>query len=332
MTSSAARPGATRMPPDDTLSTHTPPAHTPYDGSARPFTIGLKPFDLADWIEADDHLEAYLAEKDRLLAEAPDAVSGTEPETGAAQQEVLDLLLAHLPERFPNLYRRKGDTVVIAPSGRTVDLAHANISPLVTAAKLVQEDLVLMRRDECGWRLVAGVVCFPSSWSLAEKFGRPLQVIHKPVPGFGEGTRTATVIARIFDNLKVDQPVVRMNWSLYNDALLHHPSPSGERGSRFPAGAFQTNAFIRVERQTLRRLPVSGDILFTIRIHVDPMAALARHPEGAKLAAGFADQLGTLDAMQLAYKGLDRDRDILVAELMALAARGNAQVPAESAD
>jgi hypothetical protein len=308
------------------------PGHTPYDGSGRPFTIGLKPFDLSDWIEMDDDLEAYLSEKERLLAEAPGAVSGAEPGTEAAQQEVLDLLLAHLTARFPEIYRRDGGTMTIAPSGRTVDLGDVAVPPLVTAARLVQEDLVLMRKDESGWRLVAGVVCFPSSWSLAEKFGRPLQVIHNPVPGFGEGTRTATVIARIFDNLKVDQPVVRMNWSLHNDALLHHPSPSGERGSRFPAGAFRTNAFIRVERQTLRRLPVSDDVLFTIRIHVDPMDALARHPDGARLAAGFAAQLGALDAGQLAYKGLDRDRDVLVAELTALAADGNAPAPAESAD
>ena len=42
-----------------------------------------------------------------------------------------------------------------------------------------------MRRGEDGWRLAAGSLCFPSSWSLDEKFGRPLQEIHAPVPGFG---------------------------------------------------------------------------------------------------------------------------------------------------
>ena len=62
---------------------------------------------------------------------------------------------------------------------------------------------MLMRRGEDGWRLAAASLCFPSSWSLEEKFGRPLQDIHTPVPGFGRGTRTADIIHRIFDNLAV---------------------------------------------------------------------------------------------------------------------------------
>ena len=44
-----------------------PLTHSPCDGSAAPFTIGLPPLDLAGWIEADERLEDYLAEKDRLF-------------------------------------------------------------------------------------------------------------------------------------------------------------------------------------------------------------------------------------------------------------------------
>ena len=55
--------------------------------------------------------------------------------------------------------------------------------------------------------------------------------------------------------------------------------PPGVR-SRFGDVEAAARAFIRVERQTLRKLPVTGDILFTIRIHLDPMAAL-REPSGA---------------------------------------------------
>ena len=46
--------------------------YTPFDGSSKPFTIGLKPLDLATWLEVDDALEPYLAEKDRLYAELPE--------------------------------------------------------------------------------------------------------------------------------------------------------------------------------------------------------------------------------------------------------------------
>ena len=66
-------------------------------------------------------------------------------------------------------------------------------------------------------------------------------------------------------------------------------------------------------------MPVSRDILFTIRIHLDPLKVLARHPDRATLAASFAAQLEALDKAQLDYKGLTADRDRLVALLASMA-------------
>ena len=38
------------------MSARAVPRHTPYDGSVKPFTIGLRPLDPAEWIEVDDRL------------------------------------------------------------------------------------------------------------------------------------------------------------------------------------------------------------------------------------------------------------------------------------
>ncbi|MBZ9747920.1 DUF3445 domain-containing protein [Mesorhizobium sp. CO1-1-7] len=302
------------------------PAHTPYDGSSKLFTIGLKPLDPADWIEVDGHLLPYLAEKRRLYAEIPERVFVEQDGTLDAQQEVLELLGAYLPERFPDTHRRSdaGVAVVGATSRPTIPSSLAG-APLVAASLLVQEDLILMRRGEDGWRLAAGSLCFPSSWSLVEKFGKPLQRIHEPVPGFGPGTRPADLINRMFDGLQ-GQAVERYNWSIQSGDALYHPLSNIERidratsrPTRFPDGDVKTHAFIRVERQTLRKLPASRDILFTIRIHLDPLAVLARHPDRATLAASFAAQLEALDVAQLDYKGVTSDRDRLIAVLNQMA-------------
>jgi hypothetical protein len=304
------------------------PTHTPYDGSAKPFTIGLKPLDLRDWVELDDDLAAYLAEKHRLHATVPEKVFVEGEGTYAAQREVLDLLVDHLIEHHADHYRRNGDLLEIMPTGGKVAVGRDVEQPLRAASLLIQEDLILMRRSDEGWRLVAGSLCFPSSWSLREKFGKPLSVIHDPVPGFGPGTRTAGLINRIFDNMQTGQPVQRQNWSLQAGPALYMPLSEQEREyraekkpSRFP-GDLPANAFIRVERQTLRKLPVSGDILFTIRIYLDPLAVLKRHPDRARLAVSFADQLATLDAAQLDYKGLAADRDRLVTVLREIGTEG----------
>jgi dimethylamine monooxygenase subunit A len=303
-----------------------PPTHTPYDGSSKPFTIGLKPLDLKDWIEIDRHFEAYLAEKERLHAVIPNLVFVEEPDTREAQREVLDLLATHLTQRGADRYRRSGDMVEIAGIPRQVAIGANDVPPLRAASMLVQEDLILMRKGADGWRLVAGSLCFPSSWSLAENFGKPLHEIHDPVPAFGPGTRMAELINRMFDNLPAGQPVQRWNWSLQPNADLYHPLSNQQRSeraekrpSKFAGDAAFATAFIRVERQTLRKLPKSGDILFTIRIHLDPLTVLRKHPDRSRLASSFASQLSALDTAQLDYKGLTADRDRLVEELNRLA-------------
>ncbi|MDB5507037.1 MAG: hypothetical protein JWR75_1675 [Devosia sp.] len=288
--------------------------HTPYDGSSKLFAIGLKPLDLTTWIDVDADLGRYLAEKARVYAAHPSQVFAAEPDTDAAQREVLTLLAAHLPECFPKTYRRYGNSIVIIPTGCHLALA-ADAPPLWTAAQLVQEDFCLMRNGPCGWRLVAGALAFPSSWSLPEKLGRPMHEIHAPVPGFGAGTRHAELIERMFTYLRVDIPVIRWNFSLYGDDRLFHPETANAGTTRFGTSARAENVFLRVERQTLRKLPASGDILFTIRIYVDPLTALERHDRGAEIAASLIVQLQDLDAAQLAYKGLTLDRDRLVARL-----------------
>jgi len=281
----------------------------------KPFTIGIRPLDHAEWIDADGLLGDYLSEKARLWDTERDAVFAAEPGTEAAQAELLAMLAAHLPARFPELYRRDGEAIEVA--GRRVRL-DGDEPPLAIAASLVQEDLVLMRRGESHWRLAAASLSFPSAWRLADKFGRPMHEVHGPVPGFAEGTRNAQLIQRMFDNLLPEGGMIRWNWSLFGDGRLFHPD-SHATGPRFGEGA--ASAWFRLERQTFRKLPVSGDLLFTIRIYLDPLASLARLPEGPALAATLSEQLAALTDEQADYKGLLAERAALQARLAGLMVR-----------
>ncbi len=291
--------------------------HTPYRGSKTPFSIGLSPLDPEAWLEPDEFLREHLAEKARLLSDYHEDVVAVEPGSEAAQQEVLDLVIEHVGRLFPDRYEISGRHIRVLPDGPDHALDMRDGAPLELAARLVQEDLCLMRKDDNGHRLAAAVVCFPSSWSLAEKFSRPLSLIHGPVPGID--ARMSAGIDRIFDNLKVDRPVWRHNWAIMNDAVLHHPARhSGERHELDFDRDLGEQLFIRVERQTLRRLPASGDILFTIRIHVDRMSELTRHPDGVVLANGLREQILGLTEDQLEYKGLVEIRDRLTDYLAGL--------------
>lgn len=295
--------------------------HTPCDGSSRSFAIGLRPLDPARWFEPDGDLARDLAEKDALMAARRDIVFREVEGSRPAQAEALAMIAAHLPARFPDLWRRGGGAIAVG--GRS--LALDGDAPLAVAGRLVQEDLCLLQRAEDGWRLTAASLCFPSTWSLAEKIGRPMAAIHADVPGYPG--RMGDVVHRIFDHLKAELPVERLNWSIYGDLRLHHPEAKSDVARRFPEDApILDRATIRVERQTLRRLPKTGAILFTIRVFVDPVAALAERPDGPALAAALRGQLLELDDAQLAYKGLGPVRARLDAALERLAGGAGAAI------
>ena len=151
--------------------------HTPYDGSSEPFIIGLSPLDLENWIEVDEHLPRYLQEKQIAFDERAQRVFVAEHGTETAQREVLDLLVVYLLENFPQVYSRAGNVITVSNTQFQVDLDDTSMSDLWKASFLVQEDLVIMRKSEEGWRLVTACVCFPSSWILVEKFSKPMHEI-----------------------------------------------------------------------------------------------------------------------------------------------------------
>ncbi|ESQ79842.1 DUF3445 domain-containing protein [Asticcacaulis sp. YBE204] len=268
--------------------------HTPFDGSQPLFRIGLSPLGDTPWLEQDERLPVYLAEKARLFAETRGTVWGAEPGSEAAQTEAHDLIrtLLGLPPETP-----------AEPS-------------LLAAARLVAEDLAILQKSPEGWRLTAGAICFPSSWLIAEKLGKALHEVHAPVPDFSEGTRNAAVIERIFDNLRPDEPVIRWNWSLYGNDTLHHPHVAPPQ--RFGNGPDADSVFIRVERQTLRKLPDSGAVLFSIGIQLTPLDALATHPDGKIWLRELIFQVENLTPLQLEYKGLSFECNRLLNRLITL--------------
>jgi dimethylamine monooxygenase subunit A len=225
--------------------------------------MGLRPLDPARWLEPDRHRPAELRRKDELLRTRPGEVVAHLPEAWAASVETRDMVLAEL---VPELCERDGDRVTDRATGLTVDLAA--LHPVDAAGRLVQEDLCVMVRRDAGWVLGAASLCFPNRWVLAEKMGVALTAIHDPVPGYAE--RLATATDRLFDGMRADRPVWRANWSILDRPELFLPDPDTAR-EHVPAPAADAVGrllHVRVERQTLRLLPASGGVLFTIRTYV----------------------------------------------------------------
>ena len=163
-----------------------------------------------------------------------------------------------------------------------------------------EPDFLVLRREPEAVRLVAGCVCFPSSWSLDEKIGKPIEAIHEIVPALNAtiGTQIRTFLERI----KPGVSWTRNNWGL-SRSLEWNQHPTRDI-PRLDEGVGLDEVFFRVEEQSLVALPKSNGILFGIRLKVIPLAGCDGSIEGLKLA----ELLETMPEPMAQYKGLSRAR------------------------
>jgi hypothetical protein len=154
-----------------------------------------------------------------------------------------------------------------------------------------------------GWWLAAGSVAFPSRWSLREKFGQSMDIIHAPVPFYKEQVQTS--VDNFFNVMPCGEIYSRRNWSLYDNSSLRHDGAE-HSGEITQHSITSSNAgerlWLRVERQTLRKLKKTGAIFFTIRIHLRQLKHVVRF-DG--IARRLSKALLALPPEMQAYKKTD---------------------------
>ncbi len=151
----------------------------------------------------------------------------------------------------------------------------AGVDDFAVAARSIWEDLAVCQADADGtYRLTAAAVAFPTDWRLDDKFGRPLDFIHNPIHGYAE--KLASGVNHFFATLQPGPIFARANWFVMASDELRY-LPTDDPATRF-AHVTADNAgetlFVRCERQTLRRLPKTGAVLFTIGVAVENLAKL----------------------------------------------------------
>lgn len=217
---------------------------------------GILPVEGDDWLRLDEAYAGQMARRDALLAQSPEKVHALLPQARPAADELYSLTLEWLKTQEGFTWK---ETTVIRPDGVEVTLDPQN--PLMTLGRLVQEDLCIMEHDGSETVLNAAALCFPASWTLAQKIGKPMLAIHVPVPEYND--RVAKGVQRLFDAIRPEQMLWRMNYLTYDDPELHQPRLEGESRPR-P----KDHVFVRCERQVLRRLPVTRAVVFSIHTYV----------------------------------------------------------------
>jgi hypothetical protein len=261
------------------------------EGAPFRWRLGVRPLDLDEWIELGPGADEAIEAKSALNRDHGDTVFAAlddRPDVVDAAQEVADALVDHLRRRWPDRY----GAARLEPS----------LHPLDAAARLVPEDLVLMVPEpDLGGRLVfaAGSVCFPNRWDLRSKVGLPLEVVHAPVARLNE--QLATPIERFFERLTPARSFWRLGWGVLDTADWYTPLDGS--GAPRPFDPSPAAHFLRVERETLRRFPRTGCVLFTIRTYVTAIPDVADDPRAAERLAGA---LAALPDDVRTYKGVVR--------------------------
>ena len=194
-----------------------------------------------------------------------------------------------------------------------------------TIALLVQDDIAIMLgRPDGQYYLLAGAILLAGFWRLKDKFGMPLSEVHTSgdVPGFKEKLEKGMM--NFFRRIQPAQPVLRNNYFIQVDDELAWSNSIGSEDYDADDGSGQKQVdgwgsaeknkaiehhFFRTERQSLRRLPRSGGVVFTIRTYFEPMTEITKEKGVPGRLASAVRSWGDDVAR---YKGKDRYEAVLL--------------------
>ncbi|KAJ5161696.1 hypothetical protein N7492_007088 [Penicillium capsulatum] len=312
------RPIATPLPDWD-VHTSKPLPYRPFRYGPKYFvTMGLRSMKWDDWIELDNHYLKYHADKARRISERGEKCYGTAPEAMDGAIELLEELCAYLPERYPSMFQRTATGITNTVTNETFNITQRPLpeDPMATAARLIQDDLALMiERPDGEYYLLSGAILLAGFWRFRDKFGMPLSEIHTSgdVPQFREKLQRG--MQNFFRRLKPEEPVLRNNYFIQVDEDLAWSRSIGPEDSETASWntAEKNRAiehhFFRSERQSLRRLPRSGAVVFTIRTYFEPITEVVKEPY---VPGRLASAIRSWGEDVSRYKGKEKYAEVLL--------------------
>lgn len=270
--------------------------------------------------DVDEHYVSECRERAMVLKQDPSRCIVL-PHMLAAQWDTLELIMESLAEDYPGDFtlERDGDrwTWINRPLDIRNEFVFGNphslpCPPFEYITRQAQGDFTLQDQRENNLFIDGGMVTTQADWSLEFNVGMTFHEWHGPVPlahDLGVFDRALQFLMRI----QYGRPVRRLNWTMTVNPRLdtspeNYPIWGPDRAT-ITSGNVGEKLHLRVELQTLFRLPRSNAILFGIRAYLASISDLARVPKwGRRLHRVLRDIHPELEG----YKGLQRFRQTAV--------------------
>jgi dimethylamine monooxygenase subunit A len=244
--------------------------------------LGLRPIKAAQWMLLEEDYAATMQQKRARMVECPELYYGTLPCSLLAQHELRERVAAHLAADHPQHFRRSGPALQCLIDGARYDLRDDSMEPLQQMSRFIEEDFMLLQEIDGAQIITAASNAYSSSGRLVASVGKNVSWAHERVPQLT--AKLGPRIDRMIGSIHADTPCERFNWQLtpLSTKFFPHEAHAANAGAmRQVCDALRRNPeqaeemlWIRVERQTLSRLPESRAVAFTLHTYSDPLASL----------------------------------------------------------
>jgi hypothetical protein len=270
--------------------------------------------------DVDEHYVAECRERELVLAQDPLRFQAL-PHMMSSQWDCLELIMESFARDYPahfaltkrgNEWHWVNRPLALEQSFTFGDPATLPREPLDYIARQAQGDFVVMDQRADDLWIEAGMVTAQADWSLDFDMGMTFKEWHGPVPLAHEMNVFDRALKYLL-NLRLGQPVRRPNWTMTIHPRLdtspeNYPHWGPDRGTVTAQNAGDL-VNLRVELQSLWRLPRSNAVLFGIRCYLISVRELATIPKWARRVHRV---LKDLHPALVEYKGLSRYRDAVV--------------------
>ncbi|CEP23980.1 HRQ3 [Cyberlindnera jadinii] len=230
-------------------------------------TMSIFKLDINHWLDMDKYYWHYIQEKERIYHEYGKDNIDWLPESEDACIELMETVRDHMLKRYPLLFTSEDNGVHVKNelTGEVLDFSMPlKDHPLIYVTKMAKEDFYIVQKRADGHHyLVAAAVPFPGgSFGISYKIGKSLDFIHSEVPYYESKLKKS--MERWFSKTTAADPVERASWyCTWDHNLLCSNVYALKKGETVDSSVDERKFNIRVERQTVRRLPKTKAIIFT---------------------------------------------------------------------